>query len=92
MGIKEIELSVESKKPLKIVLYFCEPTESKSRSFRIDVNGKTVAPNFNVALAAGGSHRGVTRTFAVTPDSKKIRINFSGDREAIVSGLKVLGE
>ena len=92
VGIKEIELSVESQKPLKIVLYFCEPTASKSRSFRIDVNGKTVDPKFDVALAAGGRHRGVTRTFAVTPDSKKVRINFSGDREAIVSGLKVLGE
>ncbi len=68
--------------------------ENGARVFNVFVNGETVLRDFEVAKAAGGSNRGIKRTFSdVQPNAQgKIVIEFNSVRNyAEVNALELVG-
>lgn len=75
-----------------VVLHFVEPSaEPGKRVFDVAINGKTALPGFDVAAAAGGTLKAVTRSLPATADKDGITIAFKPKvGQAIVSALEVI--
>jgi hypothetical protein len=80
-------------------LHFAEVFDNGAgrRIENIQINGKTVLPNFDIFVAAGGMNKAVAKDFAdVAPDAQGnivIRISSpttSPDRNAKISGIEIL--
>lgn len=90
----------------QLTLYFAETffgsrlpfanqvSEDGARIFNVSVNGEAVLRNFDIAKAAGGSNRGIKRTFSdVQPNAQgKIVVEFNSVRNyAEVNALELVG-
>ncbi|MCX7019571.1 MAG: GH116 family glycosyl-hydrolase [Candidatus Sumerlaeota bacterium] len=81
--------------PLVIELGFAEIEYPgvKQRSFNADINAKRALTRFDPAGAAGGVNRGITRRFAITPQSGLLVIRFTAaDSDALVCYAHVIGK
>jgi len=98
-----VELVPPKAKPLgqgkyTITLYFCEPTEEPGkRLFHIALQGRQVLKDFDVAGAAGGPLRLVTRQFKGVKVAGKLTVELTPSRKApsckpILCGLEAVAE
>ncbi len=80
----------------QVTMYFCEIDESGAdRVFDIKLQGQTVLKDLNVAAAAGGVRRGLTKTFSLDND-QTVRLELSRAVRTgpppIISGLEIVSE
>lgn len=63
-----------------------------TRIFNVTANSRALLTNFEVAAAAGGTHRAVVREFSVTADSSgKIQLGFTPVRDQpTIAGIELL--
>jgi alkylated DNA nucleotide flippase Atl1 len=78
--------------PVRLELGFAEfgsPVPG-GRVFNVEINGKTVLSDFDIARAAGGPLRPVVRRFSITPKRGYIDIRFAATRgEAHIGFIRV---
>jgi beta-galactosidase len=70
----------------QVTLLFVAP-DTEARTFDVAAEGRTVLRRFDPAKAAGGTLKGVERSFAVTVADGKLDLAFSGD--AVLSGIRI---
>ncbi|WP_375195056.1 glycoside hydrolase family 2 TIM barrel-domain containing protein [Sphingobium sp.] len=75
-----------------VILHFVEPSaERGKRVFDVAINGKVAIPGFDVAAAAGGTLKAITRSLPATAGKDGLIIAFKPKvGEAIVSALEVV--
>lgn len=73
-------------------LHFVEPSaEQGKRLFDVAINGKVALPGFDIAAAAGGTLKAITRSLPVAAGKDGVLISFKPKvGEAIVSALEVV--
>ncbi len=90
-GVETVELKIKNGKH-RIRLHFLEPDklEAGGRVFDIFLNGKPVQRGFDIAKAAGGSHRPVVREFETTTadGNLKIELRSTSGKPPLLSGVE----
>jgi hypothetical protein len=95
MGVESIEQDLVAAKTAKrmVRLHFAELENRRpgERVFHVSINGRRVLENFDIAAAASGPYRAITKEFPVDPSAAKIAITFQGEEgEPCISGLEVV--
>ncbi len=78
-----------------VTLHFAEPVASKAgeRVFDVRANGITVVRNFDVFVAAGGRHKGYTRSFHTKVTGGFLNLEFHAAKgQALLSACEIVAE
>jgi beta-galactosidase len=74
-----------------VTIHMFEPRDTSTAVMSISVNGKPALPAFNVAKVAGGSLKGLTRSFPVTVKGGLLKLDFSAvGGKAVVAAIEVM--
>jgi beta-galactosidase len=73
-----------------VTVHTFEPREGSAALMAVAANGKPAQPAFNVAKAAGGPLKGITRTFPVTVKGGVLKLDFSATGgKAVVAAIEI---
>ncbi len=91
-GVEQVAIKLKDNGPYRVKLHFMEPEyiQATQRVFDVALQGKTVLPKLDIAKAAGGQHRGITREFKVAVQDQTLKINLKahGQAKPVLSGVE----
>jgi beta-galactosidase len=73
-----------------VTIHSFEPRTASAAMMSVSANGKPVLPAFNIATAAGGSLKGITRSFPVTVKGGTLKLDFRATGgKAVIAAIEV---
>lgn len=73
-----------------IAIHSFEPSDTATGTMSISVNGKLAVPAFSIRDAAGGTLKGVQKSFAVVVTNGLLKLDFSGQGgKAVVAAIEI---